>query len=68
MTFNFLAFKKKREKKIRSSNCNILLPVYFKDLILQIITDIKKCLYAGDMNINRKYEKKKYTETQKFVF
>ena len=32
-----------------------------------MITDIKVCLCAGDMNINRKYEKK-YVEIQKFDF
>ena len=51
--------KKKKRKKYDHDNCNILLPVCFKHPILQIIrfTDMKVCLYAGDMNLNRKYEK-----------
>ena len=39
---------------------HILLPVCIKHSILQIIlfTDMKVCLYAGNMNLNRKDEKK----------
>ena len=57
MKFNFLAFKKNEEKNLDQDNSNILLPVCFKHLILQF-TDMKLCLYAGDMNFKRKYEKK----------
>ena len=40
-------------------NCNIILPVCYKHPIFQIIrfTDMKGCLYAGHINLNRKDEK-----------
>ena len=60
MNFIFLHLKK-RELNIAEDqgNCNILLPFCFKHPILQIIlfTNMKLCLYAGNMHLNIKDEK-----------
>ena len=56
MKFNFLAFKKKKAKYLRSGLMQYSFTSLFKHPVLQIIlfTDMKVCLYAGDTNINRK--------------
>ena len=60
MKFFFLAFKNLKKKILKIKITAIFFPVRFKNSILQIIrfTDMKVRLYAGDMHLNRKDEKK----------
>ena len=66
MEFSFLAFKKYLQIKLTA--------IFFYQFVLNILyyklydfTDMKVCLYAGDMNLNRNHEKK-YVEIQKIDF
>ena len=63
MEFNFLAFKKILNIKLTA--------IFFYQFVLNILyyrlyefADMKVCIYAGDMHLNRKDEKK-YVEIQK---
>ena len=64
MKFNIFLHLKKYLYQV---NCSAILPVCCKHLILQIVkfTDTKACLYDGDVNKNRTYEKKACRNTKK---